>query len=73
MLDEILEAKAYRQAKEMTDSADTAEARKRLPKTPLFALVREIDMAIAAEEMEKQKSSTVADGNVGMRGTIRCG
>jgi len=72
LLDEILEVKAYKQAKSMTDAADTTEARKRLPDTPLFHLVSEIDMDLAAEEVAKRRQSVVvADGNVGMRGTMR--
>jgi hypothetical protein len=55
MIDDMLEAKAYRQAKDMTDSADTADARKRLPKTPMFNLVKQIDMELAAEALEKAR------------------
>lgn len=33
----------------MTDAADTAEAAKRLPSTPLFKLVQEIDRDLAEE------------------------
>jgi len=51
MLDEVLEAKSYRYAKELVDAADTDEARKRLPKTPLFLLVDEIDGELAEEEI----------------------
>ena len=38
----------------MTDEADTAEARKRLPKTPLFRLVPVMDREIAQEEIDSQ-------------------
>ncbi len=54
-LDEVLEARAYRQAKSMTDEADTPEARKRLPKTPLFKLVPVIERDIALEEIESRE------------------
>jgi hypothetical protein len=54
LLDEILEAKAYRQAKAMVEAADTAEARKRLPKTPLFALVDQIAFELVEEERKKK-------------------
>jgi hypothetical protein len=60
LLDEVLEAKAYREAKAMTDAAETTEARQRLPQTPLFALARTIEMALAREALEKKKAQ--ADG-----------
>jgi hypothetical protein len=50
-LDEVLEAKGYQQAKQMTEDADTAEARKRLPTTPLFRLVSEIDHELARRQI----------------------
>lgn len=53
-LEDALEAKAYRGVKAMVDAAQTAEARKQLPTTPLFALYREIEMEIAAEAMERR-------------------
>jgi len=56
MLDEILEAGAYQHAKAQTDAADTEEARKRLPQTSLFELVREIEMELAAEALAKKKA-----------------
>jgi len=56
MLDDVLEARAYRQVKEMTDGAETQEARRRLPQTPLFARCREIEMDLAAEAMAKKKA-----------------
>jgi hypothetical protein len=49
----VLEAKAYRQAKGMVDAADTTEARKRLPKSPLFTLVDEIEGDLAQEEIDR--------------------
>lgn len=51
LVDEVLEAKAYMHAKGMTDAADTPAARKQLPTTPLFALVKEIEFDLAEEEM----------------------
>jgi hypothetical protein len=60
LLDEILEAKAYRQAKAMTDAADTAEARQRLPKTDLFALVTEIEFELMQEALRQPPSCPTA-------------
>lgn len=54
-LDEVLEAKYYRQAYHMTQEADTAEAIQRLPKTPLFAMVKAITLALAGEEIEERR------------------
>jgi hypothetical protein len=48
-LEDVIEARAYRQAKAMTDAADTPDAAKRLPQTPLFKLVQEIDRDLAGE------------------------
>ena len=56
-LEEMLEAKCYKQAYQMTEAADTAEARARLPKTPFFALVSDIDFALAEEERQKRKQN----------------
>jgi hypothetical protein len=53
-LSEVLEMQAYVQAKAMTDAATTAEARKRLPRTPLFSLVSEIELELAAEELKNK-------------------
>lgn len=52
LLDDVLEAKAYRQVKAMVDAADTDAARERLPKTRLFLLVDEIDEELVLEETE---------------------
>lgn len=52
-LEDVIETRAYRQAKAMTDAADTAEAVKRLPQTPLFKLVQEIDRDLAEEERKR--------------------
>lgn len=51
---EVLEAKAYRDAKRMTDAADTEEARQRLPTTKIFQLVRTIDLEQAAAELKRR-------------------
>jgi len=51
LLTDALEAKAYRQAKAMTDAAETATARSQLPTTRLFRRVTEIEMTLAAEEL----------------------
>lgn len=51
-LEDVIETRAYRQAKAMTDAADTPEAAKRLPTTPLFRLVQEIDRDLAAERRD---------------------
>jgi hypothetical protein len=56
MLNDVLEAKGYRQVKAMVDAADTAEARKRLPSTPLFALCQQIEMDLAQEAIDKKKA-----------------
>jgi hypothetical protein len=50
-LEEVLEARAYRQAKQMTDAADTPDARKRLPKGGFFQLVPEIEAELVEEEL----------------------
>ncbi len=55
-VDEVLEAKAYRHAKAMVDAADTEDARRALPRTPLFQMVREIDMDLADEAMTKKRN-----------------
>jgi hypothetical protein len=52
-LEEVLEARAYEQAKAMTDAADSPEARKRLPKTELFQMVTEIEFDLVREAREK--------------------
>ena len=53
LLEEVLEARAYRHAVAMRESAEQsaspAEAIKRLPRTRLLGLVPEIDMAVAME------------------------
>lgn len=54
---EVLEARAYRQAKHAMDAADTPEAAKRLPTTPLFQWVREIEEALVLEEMENRSDA----------------
>jgi len=51
-IEEVLEARAYEQAKAMTDAADTTEARKRLPTSRLFALVTEIEFDLAQEDID---------------------
>jgi hypothetical protein len=56
-VDEVLEANAYRHAKAMVDAADTEDARRWLPRTPLFQLVREIDMDLAADAMERKRAN----------------
>ncbi len=50
LLDEMLEAKTYRQVKEMVDAADTADKRKRLPQTDLFDLVQDIELELAEDD-----------------------
>lgn len=55
LLDRVLEAKAYMHAKAIVDAADTAEARKRLPTTPLFGLVDAIEFELRQEEIDAQK------------------
>ncbi len=55
LLDEVLEAKAYRQAKEMIDAATTEEAQKRLPKDGLFKMVKDIDLLLAEEWRKKHR------------------
>jgi len=55
MLDEILEAKGYMHVKALVDAADTAEAKQRLPDSPLVGLVRTIEFALAHEELEKRR------------------
>jgi hypothetical protein len=54
LLDEVLEAKAYRQVKAMVDDADTPAARKRLPKIPMVGLVNEIEFALVNEARERK-------------------
>ena len=51
---EVVEARAYRQAKHITDAVDTPEAAQRLPTTPLFQKVREIEEALVLEAMEAE-------------------
>ena len=53
-MEEILEARAYATAKAMTDAATTTEARQRLPQTELFDLVKTIEFALAAEDLERK-------------------
>lgn len=50
-LEDIIEGRAYVQAKAAYDAADTAEARKRLPMTPLVALAEVFDFEGAEEEL----------------------
>lgn len=47
LLEEVLEARAYRQAKAMVDGAKTHEAMKALPDTPFVMLAKVIDMELA--------------------------
>lgn len=54
-IDEVLEAKAYRQAKSLVDAADTEDARKRLPSTPLFEVVKEITQDLAIQEIARRQ------------------
>lgn len=55
LLDDVLEAKAYRQAKQARESAELSgpEAVKHLPKGGLFDLVPLIDYTLAQEAMKK--------------------
>ncbi|HXG56672.1 MAG TPA: hypothetical protein VNJ03_14945 [Vicinamibacterales bacterium] len=57
LLEDVIEARAYARAKEMTDAADTSEARKRLPQTPLFQLVKEIEFALVRGEIDGATST----------------
>lgn len=54
LLDQVLEAKAYRHTKALVDAASTSEAKKRLPNTWLFALVDEIEGALAQEAIDRK-------------------
>jgi len=57
MLDEILEARAFMEAKGIYDrlSDYDEKTRMKLMRDPLMQLVREIDLAIAAEEIKKRR------------------
>ena len=59
LMEEVGEARAYRQAFEMRKAAEQSdnatEAIERLPQDGLFPLVPEIDFAIAAVEREKRE------------------
>lgn len=54
LMGEVLEAGSYERAYVMVENADTAESRKRLPKTAMVALVDEIDGDLAEEARQKQ-------------------
>lgn len=58
----IVEYRAYAEAKQMTDGADTADARKRLPRTPLFRLVTEIEAALVQAELARERAARDEDG-----------
>jgi hypothetical protein len=49
-LETIIEYRAYARAKAMVDAADTADARKRLPSSPLIGMAQEFDMRLAEED-----------------------
>ncbi len=53
-LEEMLEAKAYRQAKDMVVAADSAEKRKRLPQNALFDLVQDIELELADDDADDE-------------------
>lgn len=61
LLNEVIEIQAYVQAYEMTEAADSAEARKRLPKTPLFDLVNELEFALAEEDRQQTHHGPAPD------------
>jgi hypothetical protein len=61
LLIEILETRAYAAAKQATDAATTAEARKALPKTELFGLVKEITFELVQEARRKRADGESAD------------
>lgn len=48
---QLIEARAYARVKDAVDAADTPEARKRLPKDGLFALVVDIEHELVEEEI----------------------
>lgn len=60
-LEDVIETRAYRQAKAMVDAADTKEAAERLPKTRLFELVKEITGDLVKEWEEKQRRGALDD------------
>ena len=47
----IMRLRAFQRAKQLYDAADTPEARKRLPDSPLIELVQEIESRLAHEEL----------------------
>lgn len=55
-IEEVIEAGVYADLKALYDGADSDEAMKRLPKTPLMETVKEIDEALAFEEIEAKKA-----------------
>jgi hypothetical protein len=48
-MDEMLEARAYRQAKGLVDAARTPEAMKALPDTEFVQMAKRIEMELAQE------------------------
>lgn len=59
MLERVLEARYYALAKARSDAADTPEAKRRLPRTPLYDLVKviEFELAKAARESAEAKAA----------------
>lgn len=58
LLEEIIEARAYANAKRIVDSATTATARKRLPRDGLFGLVSEIEFGLARKAIAEKQRET---------------
>lgn len=60
-LGDIVLYRDYAKAKALYDGATTAEARKRLPESPLIDLVQEIEFEFAAEELDALNTSHATD------------
>jgi hypothetical protein len=56
LLEEIIEARHYAECKAQYDAADTSAKQKHLSTGPLMTLVKQIDLELAAEEIEKRNA-----------------
>jgi len=53
LLEDMIELRAYKRAKDLYDAADTAAKQQALPASPLIDLVREVDFSLADEALKR--------------------
>jgi hypothetical protein len=57
LLGDIIESRAYATAKDISDRADTAAAREKIPNSPLFDLVTEIEFSLKRKEIDDDRGA----------------